>query len=133
MEERHVPLSSTPNKYKRLNIFVHCLVTIVTTYFHFGTDVRDFCIINCLLFEQMAAAAQYRTRFAPKDWTTANTMMSSTAERQRSTSYDTRQKSQQLQNLTENKTHWTQHDTETKLQERIADINSWKNTLEMVC
>ena len=81
---------------------------------------------------QMATAAQYRTRFAPRDWSTANAMMSSTAERQRDTSNDTRQTSQQLRNLTENKTRWTQHDTETKLQERITDITAWKKTLEMV-
>ena len=80
----------------------------------------------------MATAAQYRTRFAPRDWSTANTMMSTTAERQRDTSNDTRQTSQQLRNLTENKTRWTQHDTETKLQDRITDIDTWKKTLEMV-
>ena len=80
----------------------------------------------------MATAAQYPSRYAPRDWTTANLMMSSSAERQRGTSTDTRQQSQQLRNLTENKTRWTQHETETNLQDRVKDITTWKNTLETV-
>ena len=30
---------------------------------------------------------------------------------------------------TENKTRWTQHDTDTKLVGRIGDVTNWKDTL----
>lgn len=91
------------------------------------------------------------TKFAPSDWKTSNFVVASSAERQRSTAHDIRQQSQRLRNETgvpitlqtlhwtahmnfvifsaENRTRWTQHDNDTKLDVRIGDIHNWMDTL----
>ncbi|XP_074636417.1 tektin-2-like [Acropora palmata] len=69
-------------------------------------------------------------RFAVSDWHTSNTVIRTNAERQRDASHRVRQESRFLRNETDNHTRWTQHDSNTKLEKRIYDINSWKRSLE---
>lgn len=69
-------------------------------------------------------------RFAISDWHTSNTVIRTNAERQRDASHRVRQESRFLRNETDNHTRWTQHDSNTKLEKRIHDINSWKKSLE---
>ncbi|CAH3173292.1 unnamed protein product [Porites lobata] len=69
-------------------------------------------------------------RFAVSDWHTSNTVIRTNAERQRDASHRVRQESRFLRNETDNHTRWTQHDSNTKLEKRIHDINNWKKSLE---
>lgn len=69
-------------------------------------------------------------RFAVSDWHTSNTIIRTNAERQRDASHRVRQESRFLRNETDNHTRWTQHDSNTKLEKRIHDINNWKKSLE---
>eukprot|EP00794_Sanderia_malayensis_P004861 gene4861-5500_t len=69
-------------------------------------------------------------RYAVSDWKTSNKLVSSNAERLRNSSHTVRQDARSLRNQTENHTRWTQHDTNTKLEKRIDDINEWKEALE---
>ncbi len=69
-------------------------------------------------------------RYAVSDWHTSNKIVSSNAERLRNSSHTIRQEARSLRNQTENHTRWTQHDTNTKLEKRIDDINEWKEALE---
>lgn len=69
-------------------------------------------------------------RFAVSDWHTSNTIIRTNAERQRDSSHRVRQESRFLRNETDNHTRWTQHDSNTKLEKRIHDINNWKRSLE---
>lgn len=68
-------------------------------------------------------------RFAVSDWHTSNTVIRTNAERQRDASNRVRQESRFLRNETDNHTRWTQHDSNTKLEKRIHDINNWKKSL----
>ncbi|EDO37357.1 predicted protein, partial [Nematostella vectensis] len=69
-------------------------------------------------------------RFAVSDWHTSNQIIRTNAERQREASHRVRQESRFLRNETDNHTRWTQHDSNTKLEKRIDDINDWKRSLE---
>lgn len=69
-------------------------------------------------------------RFAVSDWHTSNTVIRTNAERQRDSSHKIRQESRFLRNETDNHTRWTQHDSNTKLEKRIDDINDWRKSLE---
>ena len=69
-------------------------------------------------------------RYAVSDWHTSNKILRTNAERLRNASHDVRQEARRLRNETENHTRWTQHDTDTKLEKRIDDINEWKEVLE---
>ena len=69
-------------------------------------------------------------RFAVSDWHTSNQIIRTNAERQRDSSHRVRQESRFLRNETDNHTRWTQHDSNTKLEKRIHDINNWKKSLE---
>ena len=69
-------------------------------------------------------------RFAVSDWHTSNAIIRTNAERQRDASHRVRQESRFLRNETDNHTRWTQHDSNTKLEKRIHDINNWKKSLE---
>lgn len=57
-------------------------------------------------------------------------VMSSTAERQRNASEQVRQEGIHLRNTRDNRTTWTQHQTDTDLSDRVGDITVWRNTLE---
>lgn len=69
-------------------------------------------------------------RYAESDWHTSNKLLRSNAERLRDASHTVRQEARRLDNETDNHTRWTQHDTNTKLEKRIDDINLWKESLE---
>ncbi|KAK3744964.1 hypothetical protein QZH41_008492 [Actinostola sp. cb2023] len=69
-------------------------------------------------------------RFAISDWHTSNVVMRTNAERQRESSHQIRQEGRWLRNETDNHTRWTQHDSNTKLEKRIDDINDWRKSLE---
>ncbi|XP_064382197.1 tektin-2-like [Halichondria panicea] len=73
--------------------------------------------------------SKYPTKFAPADWHTSNHMIASSAERQQSIARDVREQSKIVQIETDNKTRWTQHDTNTKLDGRISEITQWKENL----
>jgi len=69
-------------------------------------------------------------RYAVSDWHTSNKLIRTNAERLREGSHSIRQEARKLGNQTENQTRWTQHDSNTKLEKRIDDINLWKESLE---
>lgn len=69
-------------------------------------------------------------RYAVSDWHTSNTVIRTNAERQRDASHRIRQESRFLRNETDNHTRWTQHNSNTKLEKRIDDINDWRKSLE---
>lgn len=69
-------------------------------------------------------------RYAVSDWHTSNKLLRTNAERLRDASHTVRQEARRLDNETDNHTRWTQHDTNTKLEKRIDDINLWKASLE---
>jgi len=69
-------------------------------------------------------------RYAVSDWHTSNKILRTNAERLRYASHDIRQDARKLRNETENHTRWTQHASDTKLENRIDDINEWKEVLE---
>ena len=70
------------------------------------------------------------SKFSTTDWKTSNAVVSSTADRQRNASEQVRQESTQLRNTTKNKTSWTQHRTNTDLNDRISDTSLWRSTLD---
>ena len=69
-------------------------------------------------------------RYAVSDWVTSNKLLSLNAERIRDSSHTIRQEARKLRNQTDSNTRWTQHDSNTKLEKRIDDINEWKESLE---
>jgi len=69
-------------------------------------------------------------RYALSDWHTSNRLLRSNAERLRNSSHTIRQEARRLTNETDNHTRWTQHDSNTKLEKRIDDINEWRESLE---
>lgn len=69
-------------------------------------------------------------KYAVSDWVTSNKLISLNAERIRDSSHSIRQDARRLRNETDNHTRWTQHDSNTKLEKRIDDINDWKRSLE---
>jgi len=69
-------------------------------------------------------------RYALSDWHTSNRLLRSNAERLRNSSHTVRQEARRLTNETDNHTRWTQHDSNTKLEKRIDDINEWKESIE---
>ena len=84
-----------------------------------------------LFIKAMALSAnKTRPRYAVSDWHTSNKILRANAERLRNASHDVRQEARQLRNETENHTRWTQHESDTKLEKRIDDINEWKEALE---
>jgi len=69
-------------------------------------------------------------RYAVSDWHTSNTLLRTNAERLRDSSHTIRQDARRLRNETDNHTRWTQHESDTKLEKRIDDINEWRKSLE---
>lgn len=69
-------------------------------------------------------------RYAVSDWHTSNKLLRTNAERLRDASHTVRQEARRLDNETDNHTRWTQHDTNTKLEKRIDDINLWRASLQ---
>lgn len=69
-------------------------------------------------------------RYAVSDWVTSNKLISLNAERIRDSSHTIRQDARKLRNETESHTKWTQHESNTKIEKRIDDINEWKVSLE---
>lgn len=69
-------------------------------------------------------------RYAVSDWVTSNKILTSNAEKLRDSSHAIRQEARRLHNETDNHTRWTQHDSNTKLEKRVDDINEWKESLE---
>lgn len=69
-------------------------------------------------------------RYAVSDWHTSNKILCTNAERLRDSTHTIRQEARRLRNETDNHTRWTQHDSNTKLEKRIDDINEWRESLE---
>ena len=76
------------------------------------------------------AANKLPPRYAVSDWHTSNKLIRTNAERLRDSSHTVRQDARRLRNETDNHTRWTQHDSNTKLEKRIDDINEWRESLE---
>ena len=76
------------------------------------------------------ASKKVPPRYAVSDWHTSNKILRTNAERLRNASHDVRQEARRLRNETDNHTRWTQHDSNTKLEKRIDDINEWREALE---
>ncbi|XP_002734332.1 tektin-B1-like [Saccoglossus kowalevskii] len=70
------------------------------------------------------------THYAPSDWHTSNYILATNSERQRDSSHQIRQEGRQLRNVTDNKTWWGTHDNTTRLDNRIDDIEQWRQILE---
>jgi len=76
------------------------------------------------------SASNLPPKYALSDWHTSNKLLRSNAERLRDSSHTIRQEARKLTNETDSHTRWTQHDTNTKLEKRIDDINEWREALE---
>jgi tektin-2 len=70
------------------------------------------------------------TKFAPADWQISNTLIRTSAERQRDITHRIRQEGNQTRNETDITTKWTQHNNNTYLHHRINDVSDWKETLQ---
>uniref|UniRef100_A0A452T396 Tektin n=1 Tax=Ursus maritimus TaxID=29073 RepID=A0A452T396_URSMA len=69
-------------------------------------------------------------RFRLPDWHTNSHLLSTNAERQRDASHQIRQEARVLRNETSNQTIWDEHDNRTRLTERVATVNRWKEMLD---
>ncbi|XP_020015217.1 tektin-2 [Castor canadensis] len=69
-------------------------------------------------------------RYQLPDWRINSYLLSTNAERQRDASHQIRQEARVLRNETNNQTIWDEHDTKTRLAERIDTINRWKEMLD---
>ncbi|KFV93837.1 Tektin-2, partial [Eurypyga helias] len=69
-------------------------------------------------------------RFTLPSWHANSQLISADAERQRSASHRVRQEARALRNETNNQTKWDEHDNQTRLAERIRNVNRWKETLD---
>ena len=76
------------------------------------------------------AANKLPPRHAVSDWYTSNKLIRTNAERLRDSFHTVRQDARRLRNETDNHTCWTQHDSNTKLEKRIDDLNEWRQSLE---
>ena len=79
--------------------------------------------------EEMAVPG-YAAKYEPVDWHKSNSVMSTTAVRQREASDNLRQMSTALRNSTQSKTDWTQHDSNSRMNKRAGDIDKWRKALE---
>lgn len=89
------------------------------------------------------------TKYATADWHTSNFVIQTSAERQRNVAHTIRQQSEFLRNDTgtfkysfnhlnvltfisslENRTRWTQHTSDTSVQNRVVEIENWTQMLE---
>lgn len=68
-------------------------------------------------------------KFNVSDWHDSNNFISTNAERQRNASHEIRQSSRSLDLITANRTKWDQHNNETRLEERLNDINEWRKVI----
>ena len=82
----------------------------------------------------MATTTQNTEKFPPRysmsDWHQSNVIVRTTAQRLRDSSHRIRQEGRWLRNESDNHTRWTQHDSDTRMEERIDDVNTWKKALE---
>ncbi|XP_034505041.1 tektin-2 isoform X2 [Ailuropoda melanoleuca] len=69
-------------------------------------------------------------RFRLPDWHTNSHLLSANGERQRDASHQIRQEARVLRNETNNQTIWDEHDNRTRLAERVATVNRWKEMLD---
>nr|WQM43607.1 tektin 2 [Eurycea tynerensis] len=65
-------------------------------------------------------------RYTIPDWRTNTLLITSNAERQRSAAHQVRQEARALRNETSNQTKWDEHDTRTRLADRIDCIDRWR-------
>jgi len=68
-------------------------------------------------------------RFNVADWHDSNNFINTNAERSRDASHTIRQEARSLDLITANQTKWDQHDNETRLDDRINDINEWNKVI----
>lgn len=82
----------------------------------------------------MATTTQNTDKFPPRysmsDWHQSNVIVRTTAQRLRDSSHRIRQEGRWLRNESDNHTRWTQHDSDTRMEERIDDVNTWKKALD---
>ena len=75
-------------------------------------------------------ADKFPPRYAMSDWHQSNVIVRTTAQRLRDSSHRIRQEGRWLRNESDNHTRWTQHDSDTRMEERIDDVNTWRKSLE---
>lgn len=64
------------------------------------------------------------------DWHQSNVIVRTTAQRLRDSSHRIRQEGRWLRNESDNHTRWTQHDSDTRMEERLDDVTTWRKSLE---
>lgn len=64
------------------------------------------------------------------DWHQSNVIVRTTAQRLRDSSHRIRQEGRWLRNESDNHTRWTQHDSDTRMEERLDDVSTWRKSLE---
>ncbi|XP_041436765.1 tektin 2 (testicular) L homeolog isoform X2 [Xenopus laevis] len=70
------------------------------------------------------------SRFTVTDWHTNSALISTNAERQRIYSHQIRQEARALRNETSNQTKWDEQNNSTRLDERIDDVEKWRQVLD---
>lgn len=78
----------------------------------------------------MAKIVQGPTRFTHPEWTTSNLTKYSNAEVERAAAERLVEESKRLADETEKRTEKTQRDVNKKFEQRLDDINYWKNELD---
>lgn len=68
-------------------------------------------------------------RFAPNDWHTNKHAISHDSEKSRNVSFQVRQEGRFLNNETDNQTWWDTHDNNTRLKDRLDEIEEWRQIL----
>ena len=68
-------------------------------------------------------------RFNPADWHANKHAISSDAEKSRNVSFQVRQEGRYLNNETANQTWWDTHDNNTRLKDRMDEIEEWRQIL----
>lgn len=68
-------------------------------------------------------------RFAPSDWQTNKHAISHDSEKSRNVSFQVRQEGRFLNNETDNQTWWDTHDNNTRLKDRLDEIEEWRQIL----
>jgi tektin-2 len=68
-------------------------------------------------------------KFNPADWHTNKHAISTDAEKTRNVSFQVRQEGRYLKNETDNQTWWDTHDNNTRLADRLDEIEEWRQIL----
>uniref|UniRef100_A0A8C5TPL4 Tektin n=1 Tax=Malurus cyaneus samueli TaxID=2593467 RepID=A0A8C5TPL4_9PASS len=68
-------------------------------------------------------------RFTMPDWQNHSLLISADAEQQRYNSHNVRQEGRVLRNETGNQARWDEHNSRTRLKDRVTTIDRWREAL----